>query len=188
MKAHRISLYLLSILLAACTTVPIEEPPPAPEPSVPPQVTAPAEPEPSVEPSLPPAPVVIIEPSGSVRALEYFARLRQRSPRDLKIEYDTLRKSFAASRSEHDRVRLALLLSLPNGPFADDAQALELLDPVTRDAASEYQTLAQLVTTLLIEQRRRGSQATALQHKLDRIMALEKEMQQRAATPRSRSR
>jgi len=63
-----------------------------------------------------------------------------------------------------------------------------LLEPLVRDAANEYRSLAQLMTTLLTEQRRRGSQAMALQHKLDRINALEKEMQQRAATPEPRPR
>ncbi|RPI46190.1 MAG: hypothetical protein EHM59_08130 [Betaproteobacteria bacterium] len=189
MRTDRVWLYALVALLAACTTLPPDEPQPAPEPSPPPVVVAPPppEPEPIVEPSPPPVPVVA-EPPASVRALEYFARQRQRSAKELKIEYDTVRKSFAGSRSAHDRVRLALLLSLPHNGLGDEAQALELLDPLTRDAASEYQSLAQLMTVLLTEQRRRGSQAMALQQKLDRIKALENEMQQRAATPEPRPR
>jgi hypothetical protein len=150
-------------------------------------VTAPA-PEPApVEPSEPTV-AVVVERSGAARAVDYFARIRQRSVRELRLEHDSLRKAFAASKSDHDRVRLALLLSLPAAPFHDEAQALELLEPLTRDATNEYQALAQLLATMLTEQRRRASQALALQQKLDRIMALEKEMQQRAATPESRPR
>ena len=104
------------------------------------------------------------------------------------MEYDSLRKAFADSKSHHDRVRLVLLLSLPAAPFHDEAQALELLEPLTRDASSEYQALAQLLATLLNEQRRLNNQTLALQQKLERIKALEKELQQRAVSPESRTR
>jgi hypothetical protein len=176
-------------LAVACTTVPVAEPPP-PLPPAPPSEPAPVvvpAPEPSAE--QPPPPVrVVVEAAASARALDYFARIRQRPARELRLEYDSLRRAFGASKSDHDRIRLALLLSLPAAPFADEAQALELLEPLTRDVSNEYQALAQLLSTFLNEQKRRSSQAMALQQKLDRIKALEHELQQRAATPESRPR
>ncbi|MCC6533954.1 MAG: hypothetical protein IT531_15505 [Burkholderiales bacterium] len=192
MRTGRIAGLLYALLLGGCALVPEKPGPPpavasvqAPVPTAP--VCPPAEPAPAaVQPAPPPAPVVVTPVS--VQAMDYLARARQRSPRELSNEVEAARKAFAATRSEHDRVRLALLLSLPNLPFSDEAQALELLEPLTRDAGSEYQSLAQLVTGLVAEQRRRGVQASALQQKLDRIKALEQEMQQRAARPESRRR
>ena len=170
-------------LLAGCVTPPPAEPPhETPEPPPEPVETRPY--PPPAEPR-PPVPIAV-EPPGTLRALAYVDRVRQRPARELRGEYEALRKTFAASRSEHDRVRLALLLSLPHTAFGDDSQALELLEPLARDTGSEYHALAQFVTTLLVEQRRTARHAAGLQQKLDRIRALEKEMQQRAATPESK--
>lgn len=176
---------MMSALVAGCMTSPPVEPPPA-RPAPPPEVVETRPYPPPAEPR-PPVPIAV-EPPGTVRVLAYVNRVRQRPVRELRGEYEALRKSFAVSRSEHDRIRLALLLSLPQTGFADDQQALELLEPLARDAGSEYHALAQLVTSLLAEQRRTARHAAGLQQKLDRIRALEKEMQQRAATPESRKR
>jgi len=171
-NARLIAACMASVLVAGCTTSPpeveITQPYPRPEP--------------------PPAPIVLTEPSAVVRALDHFNRTRQRPVRDQRIEFEAVRKAYAGSHADYDRVRLALLLSLPNTPFADDLQALELLEPLARDTGSEYHALAQLMTALLNEHRRLERQSTALQQKLDRIRALEKEMQQRAATPESKRR
>lgn len=176
---------IASVFLAGCVTAPTPDPTPKPAPP-PPDVVETRPYPPPAEPR-PPVPIAV-EPPGSVRALAYFDRVRQRPPRELRSEYESVRKSFAASRSEHDRIRLALLLSLPQTGFGDDNQALELLEPLARDAGSEYHALAHLMTALLAEQRRTARHAAGLQQKLDRIRALEKEMQQRAATPESKKR
>ena len=178
-----------SALLAACAAVPVEEPPAItakPPPPPPPVAEAPVVPEP-VAPPAPPA--ALPEPPAAARAMQYFLQLRQRPQRDLRQEQERLRKAFAASRSEHDRIRLALALSIPAGASsAEDSQALELLEPLVRDSRSEYHDLASLVAALLTEQRRRQEQAVGLQHKLDRIKALEREMQERSTARDSRPR
>jgi hypothetical protein len=169
-----------SLLVAACTTVSIEEKPPevaAPPQPEPPEISTPAPPSPA---ALPPAPVASPEPPASVRAMHYFAQLRQKTQRDLRQEQERLRKSFAASRSDHDRVKLALAYCVPGSTAAEETQALELLEPVARDLRNEYHDLAVLLSVLLAEQRRRGEQALALHDKLERIKALEKEMQERS--------
>ena len=173
-------------LLASCTTV--EERPP--------EVARPVEPEPPeiVQPqpypavAQPPAPVAAPEPPAAVRAMHYFAQLRQKPQRDVRQEQERLRKSLAASRSDHDRVRLALAYTMPGSAAAEEAQALELLEPLVRDLRNEYHDLALLLSTLLTEQRRRGEQALALHHKLERIKALEKEMQERSTAREVRPR
>jgi hypothetical protein len=136
---------------------------------------------------IPPAPVVA-EPAPALKAMEYFAQMKQRSPREQKVEQERLRKSFAGSRSDHDRMRLALALSLPGSSVKEEAQALELLEPLARDPKNEYQELALLLSALLSEQRRRGEQALQLQNKLDGIKALEKEMHERANARDGRTR
>lgn len=173
-----------SVLMAGCTTAPPAGSPPLPIPVPPPEVVTRAYPRPEQAP----VPVPLVEQDGLVRVLDYYTRARQRPARDQRVELDSVRKAFAASRSDYDRVRLALLLSLPNPGFGDDNQVLELLEPLARDASNEYHGLAQLVIVLLNEQRRLEKQATSLQQKLERIRALEKEMQQRTARPEPKKR
>ena len=179
-----------SALLAACAAVPVDEPPVTEvPPPTPPAVSMAPVVEPVVPPPAPPAPPIALpEPPAATRALQFFSQLRQRPQRDLRHEQERLRKAFAASRSEHDRIRLALALSVPGASAAEETQALELLEPLVRDSRSEYHDLASLVAALLTEQRRRHDQALALQHKLDRIKALEREMQERSSARNSRPR
>ena len=181
---------LAGMLLVACTTVSVEKPPPAvaprPEPAPPPAVVLEPAPPPVVAPA--PPPVGIPEPPPALRALRFFTHLKERPPREQRQEQERLRKAFATSRSEHDRIRLALALTVPGSSLAEESQALELLDALVRDARSDYHELASLVSVLLAEQRRRGEQAAALQTKLERIKALEKEMQERSTARELRSR
>jgi hypothetical protein len=178
----------MSLLLAACVSAPVT-PPPAPEPPpAPPQPPAVVDVPEDAAPVTPPPPVAVAEPPAATRALQFYSQLRGRAPREQRLEQERLRKSFAASRSEHDRVRLALTYALPGASPADELQALELLEPLVRDSRSEYHDLATLVSGLLAEQRRRGEQAAALQHKLERIKALEREMLERSTAREARPR
>jgi hypothetical protein len=179
-----------AVLLAACTTVSVEKLPPAPPPAVPepPPPAVAEEPEPPPAVVATPPPVATPEPPAALRALRFFTHLKERPPREQRQEQERLRKAFAASRSEYDRIRLALALSVPGSSLAEESQALELLDAMVRDTRSEYHELALLVSALLAEQRRRGEQAAALQMKLERIKALEKEMQERSTARELRSR
>jgi hypothetical protein len=181
---------IAGMLLVACTTVGVEKPPPAmvpaPEPEPPPAAVLEPAPPPVAAPT--PPPVGAPEPPAALRALRFFTHLKERPPREQRQEQERLRKAFAASRSEHDRIRLALALSVPGSSLAEESQALELLEAPVRDARSEYHELALLMSALLAEQRRRGEQAAALQTKLERIKALEKEMQERSTARELRSR
>jgi len=58
---------------------------------------------------------------------QYFARLRALSREALQREYAQQERAFVHSRSAVDRLRLVLLLSLPDTDFANTAYARELL-------------------------------------------------------------
>ena len=78
-------------------------------------------------------------PASSVRAVEraeateierffqYFVLLRSLSPEALSREYARQEAAFAQSHSVEDRLRLVLLLSLPDTEFGNRLYALELL-------------------------------------------------------------
>jgi hypothetical protein len=109
-------------------------------------------------------------------ALAYYARTRKLSGTELAREQETARRAYVKSRSDANRMRYALALAVPEAPAADEARALEVLEPLTRNAASPLHGLALLVTAFLQEQRRLDVQAQGLQQKLDALLELERSM------------
>jgi len=172
---------LLGLVVAGCSTVPV--PPPVvstPErvqkkPALPPPETrVEVEPEP-----MPEKPVTVPQASDLELALNYFGALRNASASDLRREYDAARQSYAQSPTELNRVRLALVLSMPGNAQKDEKRALELLDPLAKTTRSEHAPLrafALVVQTFVREQLRLGGNAQALKEKLDALMSLEKSL------------
>lgn len=109
-------------------------------------------------------------------ALAFYGRTRKLSATDLAREQDAARRALARSRSDGNRMRYALVLAVPGAPAADEARALETIEPLTRNAASPLHGLAVLVTTFLQEQRRLDAQNQGLQQKLDAMLELERSM------------
>jgi len=109
-------------------------------------------------------------------ALAYYARARKLSGTELAREQEAARRALARSRSDGNRMRYALVLAVPGAPAADEARALEALEPVTRNVASPQHGLALLLTAFLHEQRRLDAQAQGLQQKLDAMLELERNM------------
>jgi predicted outer membrane protein len=109
-------------------------------------------------------------------ALTYYAKVRRLSGVELQREQEAARRALMRSRSDGNRMRYALALTVPGAPAADDTRALETLEPLTRNAASPLLGLALLMTGLLQEQRRLDSQAQTLQQKLDAMLELERSM------------
>lgn len=68
-----------------------------------------------------------VEATEGERFFQYFAYIRSLPPEALRREYAQQEVAFAQSRSEEDRLRLALLLSLPDTDFGNRLYALELL-------------------------------------------------------------
>lgn len=125
-----------------------------------------------------PAAVVELRGDGTEAgaALAYYARARKLSAAELAREQEAARRALARTRSDGNRMRYALVLAVPGAPAADEARALETLEPVTRNAASPLHGLAVLVTAFLQEQRRLDVQAQGLQQKLDAMLELERNM------------
>ena len=109
-------------------------------------------------------------------ALTYYAKVRRLNGLELQREQEAARRALTRSRSDGNRMRYALALTVPGAPAADDNRALETLEPLTRNAASPLQGLALLMTGLLQEQRRLDGQAQTLQQKLDAMLELERSM------------
>ncbi len=108
-------------------------------------------------------------------ALAYYDRVRKLGGAELAREQETARRVLARTRSDGNRMRYALALAVPAASRADAARALEIMEPVTRNAGSSLHALAQLVTAMLQEQRRLEGQAQGLQQKLDALLELERQ-------------
>jgi len=147
-------------LLGACGALPVEKPEPEPEP-------------------VPAAPVQTVSPrrtSDVENLVAYYQQVRRLAPVEFGREHEAARQAYLSSRSDYNRVRLALLLSQPGTAFLDESRALELLDPVARNPSAQLNGLATLLTANLQERKRLDASAQGLQHKLDALRALERSM------------
>ena len=185
---------LLALALAGCVAPqPDSEPPPESWPAVKP-VTP--KPEPIVE-----------RPNPTETLLAEFERFRRLSAADLAREQEAARQAFAETRSDASRVQLAMALSVTGSTSADDARALELLDPLVRNLTSPLHGIAFLLAAHIQEQRRLVTQlqtaqqnnqglqqnvqalqqnVQGLQQKLDALRTLERSLSERENTQRKR--
>jgi hypothetical protein len=172
----------LMLALAGCAIfrAPEEEPP-----ARPPEPEAPAEPEMPAEPEAP-APPVAIEPARRVvplsdleRLLDYFRQVRKLAGADLGREHEAVRSAYARTRSDFDRMRLAMVLAQPDSGQNDEARALDLLEPLVRNRNSPLHGLALLVHTFVQEYRRLGRNMQGMQQKLDALKEMERSLIQR---------
>jgi hypothetical protein len=111
--------------------------------------------------------------------LAYYQQLRGLSGADLGREHEMVRQAYGRTHSDFNRVRYAMVLSLPNTAFTDDGRALDLLEPVSRNAAGQLNALASLLTAHLQERKRLDANAQGLQQKLDALKSLERSMIER---------
>jgi hypothetical protein len=111
--------------------------------------------------------------------LLYYQHVRKLSAVDLGREHDVARQAFNHSRTDFSRVRLAIVLSLPNTALYDDGRALELLEPVAKNATGPLNGLAYLLTAQIQERKRLDANAQGLQQKLDALRSLERSMIER---------
>lgn len=88
--------------------------------------------------------------------LLYYQELRKQSSADLAKEYEKSKLSLAQTRNESNRVRMALLMLLPNTPYYDVSAALALVNEPATDPKSNVSGLGGLTNLLnmfLSEQR-----------------------------------
>lgn len=125
--------------------------------------------------------------------LEFYDAVRKQPAAELNKEYEKARQQLAQNKTDLYRMRLALLLTLPNTSFHDDAAAINFLNEVLKDAKKNTASLHGLASLLLsgltekqrvvddltqklkIEQKR----GDELQVKVDAIKNMEKSMTRR---------
>ena len=138
---------------------------------------------PALEESQEPAPSTQAEtprpPSDADSLLAYFQYVRKLQAVELGREHEAARQAFLAARSDFNRVRLALLLSLPGTALSDEPRALDLLDPVARNPGGQLHGLAVLLAANLQERKRLDANTQGLQQKLDALRLLERSMIER---------
>lgn len=111
--------------------------------------------------------------------LLYYQHARKLAGAELGKEHETARQAYARTRSDFNRMRFAMMLSLPGAPFGDEARALELLDPVAKNPNGRLNDLAQLLISQLQERKRLDANAQGLQQKLDALRSLERTLIER---------
>lgn len=115
-------------------------------------------------------------PSGdSESLLRYFEYVRKLPAAEFPKEQETVRQLYAGSRSDFNRVRYAMLLSVPGAAPSEEARALDALEPLLRNPGAELHSVAYAVSVHIQEQRR----SHALQQKLDALKSLDKKLIER---------
>jgi hypothetical protein len=107
--------------------------------------------------------------------LVYFGRVQKLGGAELANEHESARQSFSRSRTDSNRMRYAMLLSMPGTPFSNETRALETLRPLVNNAASSLHPLAVLMNTQIETQRRERE----LSQKLDALKTLDKSLIER---------
>lgn len=111
--------------------------------------------------------------------LTYFTQIRKLSPPELAREHDSARQAYGGARSDYNRVRLAMVVALPNTSFYDEPRALDLLEPLAKTPGAQLSGLAFLLVSQIQERRRLDANAHALQQKLDALKSLERSLLER---------
>lgn len=107
-----------------------------------------------------------------------YERLRRLPPAEVAREQEAARQSFHQARSDAARIRLAMTVSLPGSPPAEELRALELLDPLVKNASAPLHGLAFLFSTFIQEQRRLASLVQGLQQNLQGLQQNNQALQQ----------
>jgi hypothetical protein len=194
LRPHLRSMALAALVLAAGCATP---PPPRAEPvPVAPPVVVEVRPEPAPVVAEPPPPVVIIqqappaapppvvneEEQQAIALLADLQRYASESADDLRRELVAANQAVNRARTDANRIRLAVLMTLPTAGPPDDARALALLESVFGKSAgaSPVKQLA-VVLYLQIVERTRGvaeerKKTAAAQEKLDQLRAVERSL------------
>jgi len=103
------------------------------------------------------APKTTRQPNDVDGYLAYFRYVSSLSGEELKKEYTAVNQVYAKNKNDSSRLQVALLLSLPNTSFRDDAKALGLLKEFLVNKANESSQLkdfALLLSAQIAEHKR----------------------------------
>jgi hypothetical protein len=187
------------VLLAACAA-----PPPAPDPApaaaapvvqikpdplpvtpvpVPQIVIVQSPPQPTAQQlPLPAAPPVSEEEQQALALLVDLQRYAVEAGEDLRRELAAANLALTRTRSDANRIRLAMLLTLPTAGPPDDARALSLLEPIVGRSgnASPMKQIASLLYAQITERarsvREEQRKTAVAQEKLDALRAVERSL------------
>lgn len=171
-----VALFVVVSALAGCaalTGTEVEAPEPQAEPT-PSEAEAPEAPEPQGKVTSVRAPETELD-----RLLNYFQYVRKLTGAELNREHENVRAAFGRTKGDFDRVRLAMILAMPNTPASDDARALDLLEPLMKNENSNLRGLVVLMSAYVQEQRRLGASVQGLQQKLNALKSLERSLIER---------
>jgi hypothetical protein len=193
-RGPRVAVAALLLLVGCVTPVPSRAQPLPPQQAPPPVVVPMPEPVPVVVEPPPPAviiqqvpvaappPVVNEEEQQAISLLAELQRFANESPDDLRRELAAANQAVNRARTDANRIRLAVLMTLPAAGPVDDARALALLESVFGKSAgtSPVKQLA-AVLYLQIAERARGvaeerKRTAAAQEKLDQLRAVERSL------------
>jgi len=120
----------------------------------------------------------VVEPmqDDDARALRFYEDVLKLKGAELARELDSTRKQFEQDKTELNRLRLAILLSLPGTGFRDDQAALNLVQPFLNDKQYENSVLRRLALMLHTQL----SELKRLDEALQQQTAKAKEEQRRA--------
>jgi uncharacterized protein (DUF3084 family) len=139
----------------------------------------------------------LTRPVSDVEALlDYYERLTKLQGQELAKEYERARQTYAKTRSDYNRLQLALHGALPGAGPEDQVQSLNLLEPLVKSnepRSGDLRRLALLLHGLIQEHRRLAEglnaasqrvkeeqkRAEDLQQKLDAIKSIEKTLIER---------
>jgi hypothetical protein len=171
---------------------PVEPPLPEPAPVIvpaparptpgPPSTTPVPSPAPAPATATPPATVIIESPEDAqmVALLGDLSRYTTMSGDEVRREVSTMTQALARTRTDANRVRLAVLYTLSRTSPQDDQRALQLFDNVAKSGgpASPVKNLAVVLQVQLVERQRavRDEQQKSEQavRKLDQMLELER--------------
>ena len=140
---------------------------------------APAQSPPQSQPAPPP---VNEEEQQALALLADLQRYAVDTGEDLKRELAAATVALARARNDPNRIRVALLLTLPAAGPPDDARALSLLEPVVAKSgnSSPLKQIAALLYTQIVERarsvREEQRRTAAAQEKLDALRAVERSL------------
>lgn len=178
---------LLALVLGACA---LEPPPTTPAPVEEPTATAPEAEAPILPAPVPPAPAPPAPvPAPAVDAdesrqvaelLGYYQRVAGLGLEDQKRELATATQAFTRERSNANRVRLALLYSIPGTAMQDDVRAAQLLEPIVAGSGAVRQ-FAGLVHAQVIDRQKTQKRADQLKDQVEQLRAIEKQLIERGS-------
>ena len=132
--------------------------------------------------------------SRTAEIMRNYDTLSKQPATEIAKEYSKALQDFSATRSDSNRLRVAMLLALPDTPFHDTSTALNLLNDWPKDESdSALRGFARLLSVLLIQQQQSNNalnemtqkikeeqkRADALQEKIDAVKNMEKNLMDR---------